>query len=55
MLNAGVVNGGGAYFRRRIFANLFAFLPRSHDSRIRLNIRADLKLTVSIPRAALTA
>jgi hypothetical protein len=46
MLNAGVVNGGRAYFRRRIFANLLPFLAGFHDSGIRLNISADLKLTI---------
>jgi hypothetical protein len=28
-----------------LFADLFAFLARFHDSRIRLNIRASLELT----------
>jgi hypothetical protein len=28
-----------------LFANLFAFLARFHDSRIRLNIRASFELT----------
>jgi hypothetical protein len=52
MVNADLVNAGRACFRRRIFANLFAFLAEFYDSRIRLNIFATAKLTLKrcIPR-----
>jgi hypothetical protein len=46
MLNAAMVNANLRILRRRISANLFPLLPRFHDSKIRLNIRADLKLTI---------
>jgi hypothetical protein len=45
MLNAGMVNARTSYFRRRVFANLFAFLADFCDSKIRLNIFADRELT----------
>jgi hypothetical protein len=45
MFNAGMVNARTSYFRRRVFANLFAFLADFCDSQIRLNIFADRELT----------
>jgi hypothetical protein len=46
MVNAGVVNGRPVYFRRRIFAILFPISAGFCDSEIRLNMRADLQLTI---------
>jgi hypothetical protein len=45
MLNAGMVNARTPNFRRRVFANLFAFWADFCDSKIRLNIFADRELT----------
>jgi len=45
MLNARLVNAESSYFRRRNFANLFAFPVEFHDSKIPLNIRASFELT----------
>jgi hypothetical protein len=47
MVNAAKVNAESAYFRRRLFANLFAFPVEFHDSEIRLNIFTDRGLTVN--------
>jgi hypothetical protein len=44
-----MVNADSRIFRRRIFANLFAFSVEFHDSKIRLNIRCDLMLTKTMP------
>jgi hypothetical protein len=46
MVNARMVNAPARIFRRRIFANLLPIQAEFHDSRIRLNILAGLRLTI---------
>jgi len=54
VVNANIVNARVLYFRRRVFTNLFAFSVEFHVSRIRLNIREDLKLTKAPPIPAMS-
>jgi hypothetical protein len=46
MVNAGAVNGRPGYFRRRISAILLPISAGFCNPKIRLNMRADLQLTI---------